>query len=72
MTNFIEQALDDSMMAIVALNSEQALIHKAVLQSRMALDILMSAQRETCAIIHTESVHICLITHKICLSHFKI
>ena len=54
LTNFTRQALNDSTMVIAALNSEQALLRKAVLQNRMALDILMAAQGGTCAIIHTE------------------
>lgn len=59
LTNFTRQALNDSTMAIAALNSEQALLCKAVLQNRMALDILMTAQGGIRAIIYTECcVHI--------------
>ena len=60
LTNFTRQALNDSTMAIAALNSEQALLRKAVLQNRMALDILMAAQGGIRAIIHTEC---CVHTH---------
>ena len=52
--NFTRQALNDSMMGIAALKSEQALICKSLIQNRMALDISTAAQGGTCAIIHTE------------------
>ena len=55
LTNFTQQALQDSQKAISALNAEQAQIRKVVLQNRLALDILMAAQGGTCAIIHTQS-----------------
>ena len=54
LTNFTQQALQDSQKAISALNAEQAQIRKVVLQNRLALDILTAVQRGTCAIIHTE------------------
>ena len=54
MTNFTQQALQDSQKAISALNAEQAQIRKVVLQNRLALDILTAAQGGTSAIIHTQ------------------
>ena len=54
LTNFTQQALQDSQKAISALNAEQAQIRKVVLQNRLASDILTAAQGETCAIIHTQ------------------
>ena len=54
LTNFTQQALQDSQKAISALNAEQAQIKKVVLQNRLALDILTAAQGGTCAIIHTQ------------------
>ena len=54
LANFTQQALQDSQKAISALNAEQAQIRKVVLQNRLALDILIAAQRGTCAIIHTQ------------------
>ena len=53
LTNFTQQALQDSQKAVSALNAKQAQIRKVVLQNRLALDILMAAQGGTCAIIHT-------------------
>ena len=53
LTNFTQQALQDSQKAISALNAEQIQIRKEVLKSRLALDILTAAQGGTCAIIHT-------------------
>ena len=53
LTNFTQQALEDSQKAISALNAEQAQIRKVVLQNRLAIDILTVAQGGTCAIIHT-------------------
>ena len=53
LTTFTQQTLHDSQKAISALNAEQIQIRKVVLQSRLALDILMAAQGGTCAIIHT-------------------
>ena len=54
LANFIQQALQDSQKAISALNAEQAQTRKVVLQNRLALDILTSAQGGTGAIIHTQ------------------
>ena len=54
LTDFTQQALQDSQKAISALNAEQAQIRKVVLQNRLALDILTAAQGGTCAIIHTQ------------------
>ena len=51
LTNFTKQALLDSTKAIQALNKEQIQMRKAVIQNRMALDILTAAQGGTCAII---------------------
>lgn len=54
LTNFTQRALNDSLRAIQALNTEQIQMRKAVIQNRMALDILTAAQGETCAIIKVE------------------
>jgi len=54
LTNFTQQASQDSQKAISALNAEQIQIRKVVLQNRLALDILTAAQGGTCAIIHTQ------------------
>ena len=54
LTNFTQQALQDSQKAISALNAEQAQIRKVVLQNRLALDILTAAQEGTFVIIHTQ------------------
>ena len=54
LTNFTQQALQDSQKPISALNAEQAQTRKVVLQNRLALDILTSAQGGTGAIIHTQ------------------
>ena len=54
LTNFTQQALEDSQKAISALNAEQAQIRKGVLQNILALDILTAAQGGMCAIIHTQ------------------
>ena len=54
LTNFTQQALQDSQKAISALNAEQAQIRKVVLQNRLALDIPTVAQGGKCAIIHTQ------------------
>ena len=53
-TNFTQQALQESQKAMSALNAEQAQTRKVVLQNRLALDILTSAQGGTGAIIHTQ------------------
>ena len=49
--NFTKQALLDSTKAIQALNEEQIQMRKAIIQNRMALDILTEAQGGTCTII---------------------
>ena len=54
LTNFIKQALLDGAKAIQALNEEQIQMRKAVIQNRMALDILTAAQGGTCAITKVE------------------
>jgi hypothetical protein len=54
LTNFTQQALQDSQKAISALNAEQAQIRKVVLQNRLALDILTATKGGTCAIVHTQ------------------
>ena len=54
MTSFRKQALLDGAKAIQALNEEQIQMRKAVIQNRMALDILTDAQAGTCAIIKVE------------------
>ena len=54
LTNFTQQALQDSQKVISALNTEQIQIRKVVLQNRLALDILMAVQGGPCAIIHIQ------------------
>ena len=54
LTNFTQQALQDSQKAISALNAEQIQIRKGVLQNRLAFNILTAARGGTCAIIHTQ------------------
>ena len=54
LTNFTQQALQDSQKAISALNAEQIQIRKVVLKNRLGLDILTATQGGTCAIIHTQ------------------
>ena len=54
LNNLTKQALLDSKKAIEALNEEQSQMRKAVMQNRMALDILTAAQGGTCAIIKVE------------------
>ena len=54
LTNFTQRALNDSLRAIQALNTEQIQMRKVVFQNRMALDILTATQGGTCAIIKAE------------------
>ena len=54
LTNFAQQALQNSQKAMSALNAEQAQIRKVDLQNRLALDILTAAQGGTGSIIHTQ------------------
>ena len=54
LTNFTKQALLDSAKAIQALIEGQIQMRKAVIQNRMALDILRAAQGGTCAVIKVE------------------
>ena len=54
LTHFTQQALLDTKKAIEALNEEQKQMRKAVLQNRMALDIITAAQGGTCTIIKVE------------------
>ena len=55
LTKLTQEALQDSQKASSALNAKQIQIRKAVLQNRLALDILTAAQEGTCASIHTQS-----------------
>ena len=54
LTNFTQQALQDSQKASSALNAKQIQIRKVVLQNRLTLDILMASQGGTCVIIHMQ------------------
>ena len=54
LTNFTQKAVLDTKKAIEALNEEQKQMRKAVLQNRMALDIITAAQSGTCAVIKVE------------------
>ena len=54
LTKFTQEALNDSQAGIALLNTEMSLMRKAVLQNRMALDILTASQGGTCTIIQTE------------------
>ena len=54
LTNFTKQALLDGAKAMQALNEEQIQMRKAVIQNRMALDMLTVAQGGTCVIIKVE------------------
>lgn len=54
LTNLTRQASNDNMMENAAFDSRQALMYQAVLQNRMAFDILIAAQGGACVTIHTE------------------
>ncbi|XP_012884446.1 PREDICTED: endogenous retrovirus group PABLB member 1 Env polyprotein [Dipodomys ordii] len=54
LTKFTQKALNDTAHGISLLNSEMKLMRQAVLQNRMALDILTAAEGGTCAIIKSE------------------
>ena len=54
LTNFTQRALNDSLRAIQALNTEQIQMRKAVIQNQMALDLLTAAQGGTCAVIKVD------------------
>ena len=54
LTNFMKQGLLDNTKVTQTLNEEQIKMRKAVIQNRMALDILTAAQRGTSAIITVE------------------
>ena len=55
LTEFMEQALNDSWQSPSLLNAEMSL-RKAILRNRMALDIVTAWQGGTCAITHTDVV----------------
>ena len=44
LANFTQRALNDNLRMIQALNTEQIQMRKAVIQNRMALDILTATQ----------------------------
>ena len=54
LTNFTQQALLDTKKATEALNEEQKQMRNAILQNRMALDIITAAQDVTCTVIKVE------------------
>ena len=54
LTKCTQKALNDCQATIVLLNTEMSLMRIAVLQKRMALDILTASQGGTCTIIQTE------------------
>ena len=54
LNKYTTKALNDSLNSISQLNTKVSQICKAVLQNRMALDVLTAAQGSTCAIIKTE------------------
>lgn len=47
------KALNDTQSSISLLNTEGTQMHKAVLQNKMALDVLTAAEMGTCAITKT-------------------
>ena len=54
LTKFTQEALNDSQAGIALLNTEMPLMRRAVLQNRMALDILTASQGGTYTIVQTE------------------
>ena len=54
LNKYTTKALSDPLNGISLLNTKVSQIRKAVLQNRMALDVLTAAQGGTCAIIKTE------------------
>ena len=54
LTKLTQWALNDSNQAIHLLNSEISMMRKAILQNRIVLDILITSQGYTYAIIQTE------------------
>uniref|UniRef100_A0A9L0TPZ5 Uncharacterized protein n=1 Tax=Equus caballus TaxID=9796 RepID=A0A9L0TPZ5_HORSE len=54
LNKFTMKALNDTQHSLSLLDLEVSQMHKAVLQNRMALDVLTAAQGGTCAIIKTE------------------
>ncbi|KAM6143269.1 terminal nucleotidyltransferase 5D [Erethizon dorsatum] len=54
LTDYIQLALSGTLTGIYLLNEQVKLMRQAVLQNRMALDILTAAQGETCAIVKAE------------------
>lgn len=47
LTKFTQEALNNSQAGIVSLNTEMPLMRRAVIQNRMALDILTASQGGT-------------------------
>lgn len=54
LTKYTQKALNDTAQGISLLNFEVQMMRKAIIQNRMALDILTAAQGGTCAIIKVE------------------
>lgn len=54
LASFTQRALNESLQSISLMNAEVYYMHKAILQNRMALDILTAAEGGTCALIKTE------------------
>lgn len=53
LTKFTQQAFNDSQQSLSLLNTEMCLVRKAILQKRMALDVIAASQGGTCAVIQT-------------------